>query len=102
LNSSAHPDDFLLVDRAGDILKAKQEGKIGLIGQIESCCVLNNNLSVLRVMYKLGVRVAGLTHGAAREYDLQAAKSPFDFCSPADREKARKKTSVPIRVRLKY
>ena len=89
-NVEKHPRDFLLVDRPEDILRAKREGKVGLIGQLEGCQLLNNSLRVLDVLHRLGVRVAGLTHGeGGGEFDLQAAKSPFGFCTQADRDKAR-------------
>jgi membrane dipeptidase len=90
-NRDLHPGDFLLVQNPDDILRAKREGKVGLIGQLESCSLLHNSLKVLRVMHELGVRVAGLTHGeGGREFALQGAKSPFDYCTPADRERERK------------
>jgi membrane dipeptidase len=89
-NIERHPADFLLVDKPDDILRAKREGKVGLIGQLEGCQLLNNSLRVLAVLRRLGVRVAGLTHGeGGGEFDLQAAKSPFGYCTQADRDKAR-------------
>jgi membrane dipeptidase len=88
-NVDRHPADFLLVDKPDDILRAKREGKVGLIGQLEGCQLLNNSLRVLDVLRRLGVRVAGLTHGeGGGEFDLQAAKSPFGYCTQADRDKA--------------
>jgi membrane dipeptidase len=89
-NLEKNPADFLLVDTAADILRARREGKVGLIGQLESCRLLHKNFRVLHIMHKMGVRVAGLTHGeGAEEFDLQAAKSPFGYCTPAEREAAR-------------
>jgi membrane dipeptidase len=71
-------------------MRARREGKVGLIGQLESCRLLHKNLRVLHAMHKMGVRVAGLSHGeGAEEFDLQAAKSPFGYCTPAEREAAR-------------
>ena len=90
-NANQHPDDFLLIDSPGDIVRAKREGKVGLIGQLEGCRLLANRLRLLDVMYKLGLRVAGLTHGeGGGEHDLQGAKSSFGFCTLADRQTARK------------
>jgi membrane dipeptidase len=92
-NLDKHPRDFLLVRTSDDILQAKREGKIGLIGQLESCTLLHNSLKVLHAMHVLGVRVAGLTHGeGGGEHTLQGAKSPFGYCTPADRERERKET----------
>jgi membrane dipeptidase len=93
-NLDNHPRDFLLVDNPEDVLRAKREGKVGLIGQLESCQLLHNSLKVLHVMHKLGVRVTGLTHGeGGGEFDLQGAKSPFGYRAPADRENVRKETT---------
>jgi len=90
-NLEKHPGDFLLVRTPGDIVRAKEGAKIGLIGQLESCTLLHNSLRVLDVMHRLGVRVAGLTHGeGGREYALQGSRSPFGYCDPVDRERERK------------
>jgi membrane dipeptidase len=90
-NVEKHARDFLLADKPGDILRAKAEGKVALIGQLEGCQLLSNSLRVLDVLRRLGVRVAGLTHGeGGGEFDLQAAKSPFGFCTQADRDNARR------------
>ncbi len=90
-NLDRHASDFLLVRTAEDIVRAKQEGKIGLIGQLESCTLLHNTLRVLDVMHRLGVRVAGLTHGeGGTECALQGSRSPFGYCSLANRERERK------------
>jgi len=94
-NVDKHPGDFLIPDKPEDILRAKREGKIALIGQLEGCQLLNNSLRILDVMRRLGVRVAGLTHGeGGEEFHLQAAKSPFGYCTPDDREKARKEAAA--------
>jgi len=90
-NVDKHPRDFLLALKPEDILRAKTEGQVALIGQLEGCPLLHNSLRILDVMRRLGVRVAGLTHGeGGGEFDLQAAKSPFGYCTPDEREKARK------------
>jgi membrane dipeptidase len=90
-NVNKHPRDFLLVDKPEDILRAKTEGRVALIGQLEGCPLLHNSLRILDVMRRLGVRVAGLTHGeGGGEFDLQEAKSPFGYCTAEERETARK------------
>ncbi|MBI3947951.1 MAG: membrane dipeptidase [Armatimonadetes bacterium] len=90
-HTDGYPDDFLLVKTPDDILRAKQEGKIGLIGQLEACQLLHNSLRLLHVQHRLGARVAGVTHGeGGGEYDLQVTQSPFSACTLADRERARK------------
>jgi len=94
-NVDKHPGDFLIPDQPEDVLRAKKDGKVALIGQLEGCQLLNNSLRILDVMRRLGVRVAGLTHGeGGEEFHLQAAKSPFGYCTPDDREKARRESAA--------
>jgi microsomal dipeptidase-like Zn-dependent dipeptidase len=48
-------------------------------------------MKVLQEMCRLGVRVAGLTHGqGGGEFDLQGSKSSFGYCTLSDRDQARK------------
>lgn len=90
-NLDNHPDAFLLVAEPEDILRAKRKGRVGLVGQLEGCAMLHKNLRVLQTLVKLGVRVAGLTHGEGGGEDhLQKAKSPFGPATAAEREAARR------------
>jgi membrane dipeptidase len=89
-HAEQHPHDFLLVLDPSDIRAAKRENRIGLIGQLESCTLLGRSLHVLRVLYRIGVRITNLTHGEAEDDSLHGTKSPFDFCTLADREQARR------------
>lgn len=89
-HAEEYPQDFLLVLEPSDVHRAKRENKIGLIGQLESCTLLGQSLRVLQVLYRLGLRVANLTHGEAEEDSLHGTKSPFDFCTLADRNRARR------------
>ena len=79
----------IVIDRAEDIRQAKQEGKTGIIPQLESLTCCMGKLEVLRTMYRLGLRVGNLTHGEAPEHGCQKEKSLFDYCSAADRERMR-------------
>lgn len=51
----------------GDVLKAKEAEKIGLILGMEGAEPLGTDIQLLRVFYELGLRVLGLTH-ALRTY----------------------------------
>ncbi len=85
-------DDFMLALTAGDIRRAKTEGKVAFIGQLESCSALHQSLRVLGLQHRLGLRVANLTHGEGQtqhEHALQGDKSPFDYTDAAAREAAR-------------
>jgi len=88
-----HPETLQLVRSAKDIERARRQRKIGILMTIEGAWRwLNGQSDTLRVLYRLGVRGLGLTHGeggSASEF-LQATPSPFGFCSAADREYERK------------
>jgi membrane dipeptidase len=51
----------------GDIRKAKEAGKIGLILGMEGAEPMGTDIQLLRIFYELGLRVLGLTH-ALRTY----------------------------------
>lgn len=55
-------EDLLLVTSVADIQRAKREGKCGLILTFEGFDALSDSLEFLDLYYKLGLRVAGLTH----------------------------------------
>lgn len=88
-NVATYPQDFAIIDSPADVDACKAAGRIGLIGQLESCTALQRSLRVLRVFHKLGVRVAGLTHGEADPDSLHGTRSPFGYCTQADRDAAR-------------
>lgn len=58
---TAHPDELLLATGAGDICRAKAEGKIAGILGLEGAEPLGDSLAALRSFHRLGVRVLGLT-----------------------------------------
>lgn len=90
-----HPDRVVYATCTADIERAKQSqvadppGRLAVVGQLESCTCLNESVARLRNLYRLGVRVANLTHGEGGEGTTQQEASPFDYCEPADREEAR-------------
>ncbi len=57
----AHPDELLLAAGAGDIRRAKAEGKIAAILGLEGAEPLGDSLAMLRGFHRLGVQVLGLT-----------------------------------------
>lgn len=87
-----YPDDFLLARTAADIHRAKREGKIAFVGQLESCACLGERLGALSLQHRLGLRVANLSHGEGlprHEHALQVDDSPFDYTTAEAREAAR-------------
>lgn len=87
-----YPEAFLLAKTASDVQRAKAEGKIAFVGQLESCACLGERLGALRLQHRLGLRVANLSHGEGRdrhEHALQVDSSPFEYTTAAVRETAR-------------
>lgn len=87
---NAHPEDMALVACAGDVTRAKAEGKVGLAPQFESLSCCMGELRILQAAHRLGLRVGNLTHGEALEHGCQQEPSLFDYCTAADREQMRK------------
>jgi membrane dipeptidase len=88
-----YPQDFVQARSVADIRQAKEDAKVALIGQLESCACLMGSLEALDQQVDLGLRVANLSHGeglASHDHALQADDSPFDYCTAADREEARR------------
>jgi membrane dipeptidase len=85
-------DSLHLILKSGDVVAARQKGGIGLLMAIEGAGRwLSGNVDTARLYYRLGVRALGITHGEGGEepHFLQGSRSPFSFCTPADREDAR-------------
>lgn len=51
-----HGDQYLLIDSAADVLRAKAEHKLGVTFDIEGGCSLAGQLSMVELYYELGVR----------------------------------------------
>ena len=57
-----NPGHLLLVEEADDILIAKREGKLGIIFGLQNAMPLGQDVQLLPILYKLGVRVIQLTY----------------------------------------
>ncbi|HEY8498476.1 MAG TPA: dipeptidase [Limnochordales bacterium] len=55
------------VRRAADLDEVRRTRKVGVIASLEGCEVLAGSLAVLRTLYRLGVRAAGLTWNVRNE-----------------------------------
>ncbi len=89
---AANPGRLLLCTRTADIRKAKRTGRLGLMLSWESCTALGHNMSILRLVYDLGVRVSTLTHGeGGKPEHLQRTRSPFRYATSAERERLRRR-----------
>jgi membrane dipeptidase len=59
------PARLMLVEKAEDILKAKQDGKLGLIFGMQNGDPLGKDVTLLSILHKLGVRIIQLTYNEA-------------------------------------
>ena len=64
----AYPDTFLLATTAGDVERARRQGKIASFLGMENGQALENSLGALRAYYALGVRYMTLTHGRNNDW----------------------------------
>ena len=55
-------EDLLLCTEVAHILEAKKSGKVGLTLSFEGCEALGTDIKMLDLYYKLGLRIASLTH----------------------------------------
>jgi membrane dipeptidase len=58
-------DHLTLIEKPSDILRAKEEKKLGIIFGFQNGGVLGNDVNLLPIFYKLGVRVIQLTYNEA-------------------------------------
>jgi membrane dipeptidase len=57
-----HPDVFLRVYKAEDVLEAKKKGKVGIIFNMQDTTPIAQNLDRIGLFYDLGVRQIQLSH----------------------------------------
>lgn len=89
-----YPDDLLLVLSSADAIRTVETGQIGILLSIEGIGRwLDGNIDTLRLLYRLGIRLVGVTHGegGVEPTFLQGTPSIYRFCSPQEREAERKK-----------
>jgi len=61
-------DDLIVVRKAADIVKAKQEGKLGVMLNFQSPTAFEYNLDLVHVYKELGVGVVQLTYNARNQF----------------------------------
>ena len=89
-----HPDALMLITRTRDIRTAKRTGRLGIVMSWESCTALENNLDILHLAHRLGLRSSTVTHGeGGTEFALQGTPSPFGYCTDAERDSYRRTSS---------
>jgi membrane dipeptidase len=88
-----HPRDSTLVLSSKDVERAADSGKTGILMAIEGAGRwLDGKIEILSILQRLGVRSVAITHGEGGDQPgmLQASRSPYGPCAPADRERERK------------
>lgn len=63
-----HPAELMLATSAGDIRRAKREGKVAVLMGVEGGHAIENSLHALRILYRLGARYMTLTHSNTNEW----------------------------------
>lgn len=59
------PARLMLVEEAADILRAKGQGKLGLIIGLQNAGAIGDDVTLLPILHKLGVRVIQITYNEA-------------------------------------
>lgn len=61
----AQGDKFVFAESAGDVRRAKGEGKIALIPQMQACAApIESNFALLRALHGLGLKIIQLTYNS--------------------------------------
>jgi len=88
-----YPEDLLKVLVSDDVLRAQRTGKVGIILAIEGIGRwLDGKADILRLLHRLGLRLAGITHGegGGEPHFMQGTPSIYRLCTPGERENDRK------------
>jgi membrane dipeptidase len=86
---AAHPDKFELAFVAEDAARVAASGKRIVYQSIENSYPLGDDVSLLRVFYKLGVRMVGFIHFKNNQFGDSATDKPqWNGLSPKGRELA--------------
>eukprot|EP00242_Pyramimonas_sp_CCMP2087_P006241 CAMPEP_0198201512 /NCGR_PEP_ID=MMETSP1445-20131203/4403_1 /TAXON_ID=36898 /ORGANISM="Pyramimonas sp., Strain CCMP2087" /LENGTH=439 /DNA_ID=CAMNT_0043871911 /DNA_START=12 /DNA_END=1331 /DNA_ORIENTATION=- len=73
----AHPSVLHLALTAHDVDAAFYQGKVGIMVGVEGGYAIGNNLELLRVYYRLGVRIFTLTHSKSLPWASACTDSPW-------------------------
>ncbi len=99
-----NPDELMLILSSADTIRAQKDGKLGILLGIEGIAKwVQGESDILRMLYRNGVRLVGITHGEGGEAPeiknsgglykdmklgttyLQGTRSPVRLCTPAER-----------------
>ena len=100
---AAYPETLLFATRAGDVERARQQGKIASFLGMENGQALENSLGALRAFYDLGVRYMTLTHGKNTDWADSATDDPkHRGLSPFGREVVREMNRLGMLVDISH
>ena len=89
----AHPEVFQVVRASGDVEEARAAGRISILLTVEGAGRwLEGDVDTLGLLYRMGLRALGITHGEGGDDPklLQGSASSFGACAAADRDQARR------------
>jgi membrane dipeptidase len=94
---AAHPDHFELAFLAEDAPRIAAQKKIIVYQSIENSGILGNDVTLLRVFHKLGVRLAGPVHFLNNQFgDSATDKRMWGGLSPLGREFVREANDLGV------
>src|SRR5580704_2316646 len=94
---AAHPDHFELAFLAEDAPRIAAKKKIIVYQSIENSGILGNDVTLLRVFHKLGVRLAGPVHFLNNQFgDSATDKRTWGGLSPLGREFVREANDLGV------
>jgi membrane dipeptidase len=97
-----HPDYFTQVRIASDMMRAKREGKLGIILSFESAEMLGGQLSSLELFRNLGVRVMQLSYNRKSPFAAGVMEANAGGLTALGRDAVREMNRLGIAVDLSH
>lgn len=98
-----HPDKIVVATTAADIRRAHSAGKTSLLMGLEGANPINDDLGLLRMFHRLGIRYLTLTHGKTSNWiDSATDKPKHNGLSPFGREVVREMNRLGIMVDVSH
>jgi membrane dipeptidase len=97
-----HPDYFTQVRVAEDMMRAKREGKLGIILSFESAEMFGGQVSSLEVFRNLGVRVMQLSYNRKSPFAAGVMEPNAGGLTPLGRDAVRQMNRLGIAIDLSH
>jgi membrane dipeptidase len=97
-----HPDYFTQVRVAADMMRAKREGKLGIILSFESADMHDGQLSSLEVFRNLGVRVMQLSYNRKSPFAAGVMEPNAGGLTPLGRDAVRAMNRLGIAIDISH